>query len=53
VTGRESARGPDNEPLITDCDAVAEICGSVIDEATRLVAEPPGAWGTLDRGQPR
>lgn len=50
LTGRESARGPDNEPLITDCEPVAEICEPVIEEAAELVAEQPGDWGTLDRG---
>jgi hypothetical protein len=49
LTGRESARGPDNEPLIVDCEPVAEIDGAVIEEATDLVAEQPGEWGTLDR----
>jgi hypothetical protein len=49
LTGRESARGPDNEPLITNCDPVAEITDAVISEASDLVANQPGDWGTLDR----
>jgi hypothetical protein len=49
LTGRETARGPDNEPLITACEAVAEIADGVIDEASDLVADQPGNWGTLDR----
>jgi hypothetical protein len=49
LTGRESARGPDNEPLITNCEPVAEIADAVIAEASELVADQPGDWGTLDR----
>jgi hypothetical protein len=49
LTGREAARGPDNEPLITDCEVVAEIGDAVIEEATDLVENQPGDWGTLDR----
>jgi hypothetical protein len=49
LTGRETARGPDNEPLITDCEAVAEIAHAVIAEGSELVEKQPGDWGTLDR----
>lgn len=49
LTGRESARGPDNEPLIIDCAPVAEIDDAVIEQASALVAEQPGDWGSLDR----
>lgn len=49
LAGREAARGPDNEPLIADCEVVAEIADAVIDEATDLVENQPGDWGTLDR----
>jgi Family of unknown function (DUF6098) len=49
LTGREAARGPDNEPLITNCEAIAEITDEVISQASDLVAEQPGDWGTLDR----
>jgi hypothetical protein len=49
LTGRESARGPDNEPLITGCQPIAEIAEQVVAEASQLVAEQPGEWGTLDR----
>jgi hypothetical protein len=49
LTGRESARGPDNEPLITDCEAIAEITEAVVEEASNLVAQLSGDWGPLDR----
>jgi hypothetical protein len=49
LTGREIGRGPDNEPLIVECEPIAEITEAVIDEATDLVAEQPGRWGTLER----
>jgi hypothetical protein len=49
LAGRECARGPDNEPLINDCEAVAEIEDPVIEEASTLVEEQPGDWGPLDR----
>jgi hypothetical protein len=51
LAGRECARGPDNEPLIRDCHAVAEIGEQVIAEASALVAEQPGDWGPLNRAQ--
>ena len=53
LTGREAARGPDNEPLIADCEAIAEISDAVIAEASDLVANQPGEWGTLDRAGTR
>jgi hypothetical protein len=49
LTGVECGRGPDNEPLLRECRVVAEVLGSVIDEATKAVDELPGDWGTLDR----
>lgn len=49
LAGRETSRGPDNEPLITDCQPVAELADRVVDEASELVAKQPGEWGTLDR----
>lgn len=47
--GRETARGPDNEPLVSDVEPVSWIADSVITEACGIVAEQPGQWGTLDR----
>jgi hypothetical protein len=49
ITGVESGRGPDNEPLLRDCSVVAEVRPEVIDEATGVVDELPGNWGTLSR----
>lgn len=49
LMGRSAARGPDNEPLVTDCELVAEIADAVVAEASDLVANQPGDWGTLDR----
>ena len=49
VTGAECGRGPDNEPLIGDCTAVAEVGMEVIAQAQREVDQLGGDWGTLDR----
>jgi hypothetical protein len=49
ITGVESGRGPDNEPLLRHCTVVAEVLADVIDEATKVVDELPGDWGTLSR----
>lgn len=49
LSGVECGRGPDNEPLIRDCALVAVVRASVIDEATHVVDELPGDWGTLSR----
>ena len=49
LAGHESARGPDNEPLITECEPIAEIDDRVVAEASELVAKQPGDWGSLDR----
>jgi hypothetical protein len=51
LTGVESGRGPDNEPLIRCCRLIAEILPAVIDEAARVVDDLPGDWGTLNREQ--
>lgn len=47
--GAEAARGPDNEPLVTDIEPVGWIANAVIVEATSVVAALPGAWGPMDR----
>ncbi|GAA2458352.1 DUF6098 family protein [Streptomyces glaucus] len=47
--GSETARGPDNEPLVTDVEPLGWIADHVIEEACRIVTEQPGHWGPLDR----
>jgi hypothetical protein len=49
--GSEQARGPDNEPLVTDVEPLGWIADQVIADATRIITEQPGPWGPLDRGQ--
>jgi hypothetical protein len=49
VTGTVCGRGPDNEPLLTDCTAVAHLTDTVIEEANRIVRELPAGWGSLRR----
>ena len=52
VAGVETGRGPDNEPLVTQCTAVAEIALSVIDEAAAEVERFAANWGSLRRADP-
>lgn len=47
--GAEQARGPDNEPLVTDVEPFGWIAGEVITEARRIITEQPGSWGPLNR----
>ncbi|AYN43084.1 hypothetical protein D9753_34105 [Streptomyces dangxiongensis] len=49
LRGSEAARGPDNEPLVTDVEPLGWIADPVITEACRVITEQPGRWGTLDR----
>ncbi|MBT2490813.1 hypothetical protein J7E96_20295 [Streptomyces sp. ISL-96] len=49
LRGRETGRGPDNEPLVADVEPVAWIDVRVIEEATDEVARQEGVWGTLRR----
>jgi len=49
LKGTESSRGPDNEPLITNCTVVAAIDERVIDEAKRIIGELSVEWGGLRR----
>ncbi|MFF7975732.1 DUF6098 family protein [Streptomyces sp. NPDC007905] len=52
--GREAARGPDNEPLVTDVEPLGWISDRVTTEACDIITEQPGGWGTLARdGTPR
>ncbi len=50
LTGKEIARGPDNEPLVTDVRPLGWIDLQVIDEAKAEVARQEKPWGTLRRG---
>jgi hypothetical protein len=50
ITGRESGRGPDNEPLITGCRPLARVEMRVLDEVQREVERLGSGWGSLDRG---
>ncbi|MFF7813645.1 DUF6098 family protein [Streptomyces sp. NPDC007945] len=49
LRGREVARGPDNEPLVSDVEPLAWVDDDVITEAVDLVEQQPGRWGSLDR----
>jgi hypothetical protein len=49
LRGRECGRGPDNEPLVTDVEAVAWIDHEVVAEAQRLIDQLNDEWGPLDR----
>ncbi|MER8225124.1 DUF6098 family protein [Streptomyces sp. NPDC094143] len=50
LTGKEIARGPDNEPLVVDVRPLGWIDLQVIDEAKAEVARQEKPWGTLRRG---
>jgi hypothetical protein len=50
LAGRETGRGPDNEPLVADCEPLCWIDAEVIEEAQREVARQEHAWGPLRRG---
>jgi hypothetical protein len=50
LTGVETGRGPDNEPLVEVCRPVAWIGDGVLAECERMIAEQNSAeWGPLDR----
>jgi hypothetical protein len=49
LEGTETSRGPDNEPLITECGLVAAIDQRVIDEAVQVITKLPKEWGSLRR----
>ncbi|ANB04047.1 hypothetical protein SAM40697_6841 [Streptomyces ambofaciens] len=49
--GAEQARGPDNEPLVTNVEPLGWIAGEVITKARRIITEQPGTWGPLDRSR--
>ncbi|MGW3208431.1 DUF6098 family protein [Streptomyces sp. NPDC001135] len=50
LRGRETARGPDNEPLVTDAEPLCWIADEVIDAARTEVTRQEREWGTLRRG---
>jgi hypothetical protein len=49
LTGTEVGRGPDNEPLIDDCEVVTEVTMDVMEEAVREIDRLPADWGSLRR----
>ncbi|MEU3936322.1 DUF6098 family protein [Streptomyces sp. NPDC029044] len=49
LAGKEAARGPDNEPLVTDVRPLCRIDRRVIDEAKAEVARQQNPWGPLRR----
>jgi len=49
LAGRECGRGPDNEPLLADCQVIAAVDLAVMDEAVDLIDELPADWGGLRR----
>lgn len=49
LSGRECGRGPDNEPLLENCEIVAKLEPSVMDEAVELIDQLPRDWGGLRR----
>ncbi|MGW7821011.1 DUF6098 family protein [Streptomyces puniciscabiei] len=50
LRGRETGRGPDNEPLVTDAEPLCWIADELIDAAKEEVARQEREWGTLRRG---
>jgi hypothetical protein len=50
LAGRETGRGPDNEPLIAECTALAEVELDVIEAATDEVRQFADDWGSMRRG---
>lgn len=49
LAGKETARGPDNEPLVTDVRPMCWIDQQVIDEAKAEVSRQENPWGPLRR----
>lgn len=49
--GSETARGPDNEPLVTDIEPLGWIADQVITDACRNVTEQPGLWDSARPGR--
>jgi hypothetical protein len=51
LKGRETGRGPDNEPLVVDVRPMCWIEPGTIDEARREVDRQENSWGPLRRGR--
>ncbi|AXE83546.1 DUF6098 family protein [Streptomyces sp. Go-475] len=49
LAGKETARGPDNEPLVADVRPMCRLDQQVIDEAKAEVDRQENPWGTLRR----
>jgi hypothetical protein len=49
LTGRETGRGPDNEPLVADVRPKCWIDSRTIDEARDVVEHQERSWGPLRR----
>ncbi|MFB7864769.1 MULTISPECIES: DUF6098 family protein [unclassified Streptomyces] len=49
LSGTEVARGPDNEPLVTDIAPVGWIAWTVITEARDVIEAQTGRWGPINR----
>ncbi|MBC7272365.1 MAG: hypothetical protein H5T76_27285 [Streptomyces sp.] len=50
LQGRETGRGPDNEPLVVDVRPLCRLEPQVIEEARDEVARQENDWGPLRRG---
>ncbi|MFK4148762.1 DUF6098 family protein [Streptomyces sp. NPDC004065] len=49
LKGRETGRGPDNEPLVTEVEPLRWIDSRVIEQARSEVARQEAEWGTMRR----
>ncbi|MEV6809255.1 DUF6098 family protein [Streptomyces sp. NPDC017248] len=49
LRGRETGRGPDNEPLVADVEPLCWIAEDVIEAAREQVTRQERDWGTLRR----
>jgi hypothetical protein len=49
LKGRETGRGPDNEPLVVDAEPLCWIDSEVIEQARTEVTRQEARWGTLRR----
>ncbi|MFF4800580.1 DUF6098 family protein [Streptomyces sp. NPDC001351] len=49
LAAKETGRGPDNEPLVTDVQPLGWISPQVITEADTIVTRQQGSWGPLNR----
>ncbi|MFF4492270.1 DUF6098 family protein [Streptomyces sp. NPDC001544] len=49
LKGRETGRGPDNEPLVAHVEPLCWIAAEAIEEAEAVVARQERAWGPLRR----